>query len=537
MRRYPALAYLVGAGLLALLLPSALTIPNSGPPTLAEYAPVTGKSDSATGDVAAFGETSSGGVGSGRGGRPGQTTVEEQQDITTTGRFVRRGGTKRCVGDPPRQTEDPLSPPCIAFYDGNNGGATTKGVTADEVTAVVELERSNPDDRAGQIFDCAEAPNDKDKTQDVACKAYMRFFNDRFQTYKRTIHLWSSHALSLDEVQDRKNPFAFGAQGSPGGSKYKVVGFGYNGSGRTSQAKNAPYQITFRPDIEDEVQMAATYVCLKLNNRPARYAGNLADRNAKRVFGMWVEEGVFRTQMEAALKDICGIKIAAYATGIGDTSAAARLKQAGVTTVIAKFGNGSLSGVTAEASQGLFTPEWFLPGSSAPRSIEENFYGRTADQSQWAHAFGITFDYRRDAVADQAWYRAYHEACPDCVQPAATNGGSNTPYAYDMLTMLFYGIQAAGPKLSADTIDRGLHSIPARGSDDPYRPAAYFAPGNYSFLKDAMEIVWDPSGRAPGAANAGCYRLPELGRRYRAGEWPAGDDSIGKAGPCQGDNF
>lgn len=536
LRRYPALAYLIGAGLLGLLLPTALTIPNSGPPTLAEYAPVTGKSDSATGDVSAFGETSSGGIGSSRGGRPGQA-VEEQQDIATTGRFVRRGGTKRCVGDPPRQTEDPLSPPCIAFYDGNNGGSTTRGVSADEITAVVQLERVNPDRRAGQIIDCADPANDDDATQDVACKAYMRFFNDRYQTYKRRVHLWSAHDIEVNDAADRKSPFTFGAQAAPNGLRHQIVGFGYNGGRRASQAKNAPYQITFRPDLEDEVQMAATYVCAKLNDRPARYAGELVDKSTKRVFGLWAPEGSFKTLMEEALREICGIKIKAYASEISDTSAAARMKQAGVTTVILKVSGGYLAGVTAGASQALFTPEWVLPGSSEPRTIEEAFYARTADQNQWAHAFGITFDYRRDAIADQPWLRAYRESCPDCAQPGATNSGSNVAYAYDMLAMLFYGIQASGPQLSAENMDRGLHAIPARPSNDPYRPAAYFSPGNFSFLKDAMEIVWDPSGQAPGSASAGCYRLSAGGRRYRTAEWQLGDASIGSGGPCQGDAF
>lgn len=40
---------------------------------------------------------------------------------------------RRCVGDPPRQIEDPHSPPCVPYWAGGNGGATWPGVTADEV--------------------------------------------------------------------------------------------------------------------------------------------------------------------------------------------------------------------------------------------------------------------------------------------------------------------------------------------------------------------------------------------------------------------
>src|SRR5688572_12407961 len=44
---------------------------------------------------------------------------------------------RRCVGDPPRQTEDPQSPPCVAAWSGDNGGATWQGVTRDEIVVAV----------------------------------------------------------------------------------------------------------------------------------------------------------------------------------------------------------------------------------------------------------------------------------------------------------------------------------------------------------------------------------------------------------------
>jgi hypothetical protein len=37
--------------------------------------------------------------------------------------------TRSCIGTPPRQTEDPQSPPCTPYFDPDldNGGATSKG--------------------------------------------------------------------------------------------------------------------------------------------------------------------------------------------------------------------------------------------------------------------------------------------------------------------------------------------------------------------------------------------------------------------------
>lgn len=177
-RRYPALVYLVGAGLLGLLLPSALRIPQSGPSTLAEYAPVTGEGEGES-DISELGAGSSGGVGFGRAG--GRT---DPSDITDSDRgLVRKAGDKRCVGKPARQTEDPLSPPCIAVYEGDNGGATAKGVTRDEVKVIIETEETTVDQQAGAFIDCAEAPRSDEPPRDLVCKAWQKYFNDRFQTY------------------------------------------------------------------------------------------------------------------------------------------------------------------------------------------------------------------------------------------------------------------------------------------------------------------------------------------------------------------
>src|SRR5207244_2206863 len=45
-----------------------------------------------------------------------------------------------CVGNPPRQTEDPLSPPCVPSFHGANGGATAAGVSATEIRVIAYLD-------------------------------------------------------------------------------------------------------------------------------------------------------------------------------------------------------------------------------------------------------------------------------------------------------------------------------------------------------------------------------------------------------------
>ena len=139
-RRYPPLITIgLAVVLAAVVLPSALNQPQANPTSTPELAPVTGQSsDAPQGNLASLGLGRSSGIeGSGALGDGGGV----DDDLPPAGEGVGGRGktlqTKRCVGKPPRQTEDPLSPPCVASFDGDNGGKTYQGVTSDEIRIVM----------------------------------------------------------------------------------------------------------------------------------------------------------------------------------------------------------------------------------------------------------------------------------------------------------------------------------------------------------------------------------------------------------------
>ncbi len=539
-RRYPALVLLVAAAALAILLPSALNVPQSGPSTLAEFAPVPGAGQGQS-DVSELGQGSSGGLGFGSGSGSRDTPPPER--IGTPSQ--KRGqGLKRCVGDPPRQTEDPLSPPCVAFFEGDNGGATAKGVTKDEVTIVVWTEAavSDPAYSEATFTDC-DAPIATGETSlDYACKAFSRFFNIRYQTYGRKVHFWAYHApsgftidASAAEINAKKKPFAIAfsvpAQDfdvAKAAAQRGIVATAYRSVNRNLATQYAPYIIGFRPDNVDQASLAAGYICRKLAARQARYAGPGVDKNKPRKFAV-VHGGSRNANLDRELRNQCALDAPDYvnqASAAGVPAEIARMRNNGVTTAIVGDVNASLP---AFATAGGWFPEWVVSGAFVLGGSDKAQTARKFDQAQWSHAFGITSDYRRDQVSHQPWYRAYFESCSECPEPVTFI----YPEVYDSLTMLFWGIQAAGPRLTPENLDKGMHAIPQRGSPNPYTPAAYFSPGNYSFVKDSAEIWWDPQGQTPEEPPA-CYRLTGDGRRYRSNEWPEGDDGIQVAGsPCQ----
>ncbi|HET7722388.1 MAG TPA: hypothetical protein VFK43_20650, partial [Acidimicrobiales bacterium] len=113
-----------------------------------------------------------------------------------------------CAGGA-RQTREPYSPPCITF-EGDNGGATSLGVTGDTIT-VTYREGDLPSIYAvaGQV---AEKANIKDTAEDIrrTIDAYVEYFNTHFQLYGRQVrvHYFKGQGDQLSEF------FGGGAEGA-----------------------------------------------------------------------------------------------------------------------------------------------------------------------------------------------------------------------------------------------------------------------------------------------------------------------------------
>jgi hypothetical protein len=224
LRYPPLLLVLVGVVVAVLVLPSALNLPQTSPTETAEFAPVppTDKNQAPPGgNFSSLGLSSSDTVGGDNGPGGGALQNQDQGPPTqaTGGTGGNTGGTGvppnlRCVGKPPRQSEDPLSPPCISAYVGNNGGATYPGVTANEVKVIVYMdggtcvqfgqETSSGVTRPYDTYFDFDKPPDtsssdpgqqKEATSQFAegIRALDVFFNNHYQFYHRHIHMFLWH--------------------------------------------------------------------------------------------------------------------------------------------------------------------------------------------------------------------------------------------------------------------------------------------------------------------------------------------------------
>ena len=568
---YPPLL-LAGTVMLLLLavMPSALNLPQSSPAETLEYAPIPPEDDQVTppvGNLSSLGLGSSSSFGNGPGGQAEPPPVEGP-----AGGVGKNPRVKSCVGNPPRQTEDPLAPPCVGFYDGDNGGATWNGVTRDEIRVLFYIEggfidcvtREGCEERPlSTYFDLDDPPKEDDHFHVRQLRIWQRHFNERYQTYNRRAHFFVYFSDGTNTVEGRRadavenveriKPFAVQTYADNPDpyievmARRGVMNFGSFENKPAAFFARFPKLIwSYLPSIEQAAEMYASWVCTQIVNRPVSFSGNEADQGKPRKLGFLSTRDPDFPGMQlfarVAKQKIgeCGAEFAAEGTApfagyaqdtrsAGDEAAQniARFIQAGVTTVI--WAQGYETNHSKAAAQANWRPEWAIAGDGFHEGVQT---GAQQEPTVWDHAWVMTNVVRSGLVTESHCYAAQRRDPSSDATDASFDCGLHT--YYQDLRQLFTGIQVAGPKLNPTTVDKGMHAIPAIRSDDPRVPACFYNPGDYTCVKDAMVNWWDSESKAPGRNEQGCWRMVDEGRRYFAGTWPEREASTWRtdSDPC-----
>ena len=555
--------------LIFLVFPNPLRVPNNDPTASAEYAPVPGRQESA--ENANFGETglaSSGGIGAGgegfgflSGSPPGKPPPQF------------RPRQLDCVGSPPRQTEDELSPPCVAFFDGDNGDETWEGVTRDEIKIIFYNDLGIEGDMTTQY-----RPSDEQGDQTHyqwrnivrTIKAHVRYFQKRFQTYGRrvkVIAVGSDGGPATRPEQRKGEAIVIAGQEGPFAvaslvenaqdafvelAKRKIHSFGWNEDvPRRNYDQVAPFLWSFGPDQETETEYAASFICRKLYaNTEGRYGRGRANhtddpdlKGLPRKFGLlWPkgennQRGIFQEQLAELLKDEttrrCGIDWSEhftrrYASGGGAGEAPLimnAMKSQGVTTVVCYCipvpTETTVTHMQNAATSLNYFPEWYWDHASAmDRAVWQQTYGNPRHKG-----FGVSYMWRQPPFRESYAYRAYLSEEPGTVPNTRFNFE-----IYHIFLNLFTGIQAAGPFLTPESIAKGMHTFRYVNPSNPWLPTGSYGatgPSPQTFIETAMGWWWDPTGTPPGGREGeGCLRVIHQGRRFYAGGWTFGDAEL-----------
>ncbi|MHB8509815.1 MAG: hypothetical protein ACYDGR_14405 [Candidatus Dormibacteria bacterium] len=555
-RRVPPLV--MGALALALMiaiLPSSLHLPITGPGSQAEVAPVPGQGKTQA-NLSQLGLADSGTVGAAGSsaladaGQPTPLAELLQGLAPGTGTVAQQA---HCVGSPPRQTEDPLSPPCVASWQGDNGGSTAKGVSSGSITvASVGVYDANTDYSA--------AVTSKDTAYVRTVKVLLKYFQSRFQTYGRQVHLVGVNGAitepALQTVDQKYRPFAILEPGATsfdsaiprmGDESFFAGGIGIDPvssfPSRQQLQSSAPFGWSLMPQSEDFEASAAHLLCNTLRGHPAVLAHDptLAART-RRIALVYASNSSTRSDaLAAAARQLCGFQFAMVeSSGRSESdgsiaAAVARAKADGDTTILC-YPCGYVNYFVADATSQQYLPEWIFVGGD----MAEPLSAREVDQGQWNDATGLTWKWREPVMPQAYWWQAYTQ-----VDPTGTPDRSVGQVVYQELMQLFGAVQLAGPRLTSASVESGMQSW-HRPSTDPSTPSASYDAGSYSFVKDFGWVRWDATGSPPGGvegnggAGGGCYRWVDGGARFdsTAHDWPISDDAAARSDwPCGADQY
>ncbi len=523
----------------------ALVVVPPSPPSVSEFAP------QAVEQIEDSPKQQSSQFGTGAGGACPTGQLCEGSDkalISPPKKITEKARVRRCVGDPPRQIEDPQSPPCVNYFDETNGGSTYRGVSRDEIRVVVPC---------GSVGNC-----------DVYRRTFelvTEFFNRRFEFYSRKIRILMvsqppsderSVATRADEELQAFASLALSA-GLNGNYAYseelarrKVLSIGAGVGMRTSgeYAQQAPYIWNYSPPLDVLQRNDSEFACKSLMGRPANYAGP-AYVNTTRSFAVLLEKTSGVGPSARPLVDGltgCGVKpwlreLPPPGNSAGFSTLALDMQGSGITTVLCVCRFNSILTLMNAASNANYYPEWMLLGITG-EEIEFN-WSFNAPLNQRVHMFGLTSRNKFLPESDEPWYWAYNEARPQdeagsgppppgyggtCACPAAYATERNF---YQQMLLLSSGIQMAGANLTPSSFASGLAKTqfpnPNSGGVPYWQAHVGFLHGDQTMLDDYALWWWNESAQNKrNLSEQGGFCYVERGARWNRGTWPASGHSF-----------
>ena len=440
---------------------------------------------------------------------------------------------------------------CWAPFEGDNGGATATGVTADSIKVVYWIPQES-DPVMAWITDVINS-DDTNAEIEQTTRALNAYYEAYYETYGRSVdlHVMTGSGMVHDPISARADAVKvaeeiqpFMVWSGPGltnafSEELMARGIPCLGCGPGQQAayyeEHHPYGWSLSKGPEQLNLLVAEYVGKRLAGDQAVHAGDASMHDSERVFGrIWLEASAASTVLNGQFEEVLaeyGAEIAAsesYALDpatIQETAAnvIAKMKAAGVTSVI--FNGDALAprDFTREATDQGFFPEWILTGSVL---VDTNVFARTYDQAQWANAFGLS-NLSARVAPDQGGSTFVYEWWNGQEPPA-----DDTIGVIDPLPALFYAVlTAVGPDLTieafadrlmaADPTQRGL-TVPSISFGDKDRWPDELEP-DHRGVDDITEVWWNPDEVGLdelGNEGPGMYMFVDGGVRYLLGEMP-----------------
>ncbi len=444
-------------------------------------------------------------------------------------------------------------PECWQPFEGDNGAATDRGVTADTIKIAWWVSQDN--DPIMQYITDAIVNDDTNADDLDTMQGLLSYYETYYETYGRSVEIVQvvGSGTVVDEVSARADAVKIAEEIEPfmvWGGPVLTNAFADElaargipciscGPGQTNEyyIENHPYSWAISKGPEQLNLLVAEYLGKRLNGDLAIHAGDESMHDQERKFGrIWIEaseaSATLNQQFEEAIGEF-GVAITESVSFVLDPatiqeSAAniiTRLKEAGVTSVIVNGDPTSTRDFTKEATAQNYFPEWVVTGSAL---IDTTAFSRSYDQEQWSNAFGVSNLSARvvrengSAMQTYIWFNGERAAADDNIG------------VIDPLPSTFYSVlTVVGPDLTIENWAEARFSLPPS-------PYAVTAPQvswgitgiwpdemepDYRGVDDIAEIWWDPTAAGPDEIDdqgVGMWRYVDGGARYLPGEIPEG---------------
>lgn len=481
-------------------------------------------------------------------------------------------GTQAALDDPRCNTDSPnysvygrwdtatvgAGPFCVRpFEEGeDNGGATSRGVSADAITIVAVLPSEQRSIAQQQTAPPRNRGDNTITTWGDMVHDYIGAYLPFYETWGRDLDIILYTSSGVDEAAQRADATAILAE-----KPFAVINFDTYGLDtlvtQLAQSKTLVHSYAASPketiaqapyrwggnDPDAASVNLAELIGKQLWGKKAQYAGDALQGTTRKFGVVMIDDLIDQDLFEETLTKNGGGKVTDYFTYVGSGGALGdaeqaqrdapvmvqRMKDAGVTTVAVFADRAMVGALMEQANAQEWYPEWLFSGSGY-FDLSVLAAGYPAEQAE--HAFGISifgpyFDIPEDIETFLGVDGAYNWFWGE-------GNGTNSGVAGSGIMWLLNGIHHAGPKLTPKTFEQGLFSMPATGgarNDNPLvgltgygrttgLPYDAYIPGPADFAPFWM----DPHQKSisPGVEtevdHASWY--PEGGRRYGIGQWP-----------------
>ena len=280
--------------------------------------------------------------------------------------------------------------PCVPAFTGDNGGATSPGVTADTIRVAYYVAAADPQTEA--LLKLAGAYDERADVEKTMLR-YAAIYQQMYELYGRTVELVPLEGTGNDEAAARADAIraakeldAFAVLGGPTQSKAFAEELAANGvlclgsclitQPEEFYVEHSPYIWATGPSPDQTAAFTTELIEKQLLGGKAEHAGDPAMHGRERVFGLLTydtPDGNFAPAWDGFKEMLAdaGVDLATHVTYFLDLAKAqedsrtlvTKLKNAGVTTVIFTGDPIMPRYFTEEATAQDFHPEWVMAGT------------------------------------------------------------------------------------------------------------------------------------------------------------------------------